>query len=98
MLVQEWYKGIQRIYVDTSVLGGYFDKEFKSETRRLFNEVKSGEYRIVISSVTEGELLNAPELVKTILNDLAIDYEAIALTDEQITGLTEEEIKNYNNN
>ena len=75
---------IQRVYIDTSVLGGYFDKEFDIATRKLFDEVKNGEYRIVISSVTEGELLNAPECVKTLLNDLGIDYEVIILTEDAV--------------
>ena len=64
---------IQKVYIDTSVLGGYFDQEFDTATRRFFDEVKRGEYNIVISNVTEGELLNAPERVRSLLNDLDID-------------------------
>ena len=65
---------IQKIYIDTSVLGGYFDEEFHIATRRLFDEIKKGEYNVVISIITEGELLYAPEQVRTLLNDLNIDY------------------------
>ena len=79
----------QRIYIDTSVIGGYFDKEFESTTRELFEEVLQGEYKIVISSVTEGELEQAPEKVKTLLNDLKINYELIKLTDEAVELATE---------
>src|ERR1035437_9521535 len=75
---------IQKIYIDTSVLGGYFDKEFDIATRRLFDEVKKGEYQVVLSNVTEGELLNAPERIRTLLNDLDIEYEIIALTDDAV--------------
>lgn len=75
---------IQRIYIDTSVLGGYFDKEFDIATQRLFDEVKKGEYKVVISNITEGELLNAPERVRTLLNDLNIDYEVLKLTDDAV--------------
>ena len=75
---------IQKIYIDTSVLGGYFDIEFDDATRRLFDEVKKGEYKIVVSNITEGELLNAPERVRTLLNDLNIDYELITLTDDAV--------------
>ncbi len=75
---------ILRIYIDTSVLGGFFDKEFDIATKRLFDEVLKGEYKIVISSVTEGELLNAPERVSTLLNNLNIDYEILTLTDDAI--------------
>lgn len=74
----------QRIYIDTSVIGGYFDTEFESTTRELFQEVQQGEYKIVISSVTLGELELAPNKVKTLLNDLKINYELINLTDEAV--------------
>ena len=76
---------IQKVYIDTSVLGGYFDKEFDIATRRFFDEVKRGEYNVVISNVTEGELLKAPERVKSLLNFLGIDYEVIKLTDDVVS-------------
>ena len=76
---------IQRIYIDTSVLGGFFDKEFDVDTQRLFDQVKKGEYNVVISNITEGELLNAPERVRTLLNDLSIDYEVLKLTDDAVS-------------
>ena len=75
----------QKVYIDTSVLGGYFDKEFDLATRRFFDEVKKGEYKVVISNVTEGELLNAPERVRSLLNVLDIDYEVIKLTDDVVS-------------
>jgi predicted nucleic acid-binding protein len=76
---------IQRIYIDTSVLGGYFDKEFEIATHKLFEEVRKGEYIVVISNITEGELLNAPERARTLFNNLQIDYEVLELTDEAVT-------------
>jgi predicted nucleic acid-binding protein len=76
---------IQKVYIDTSVLGGYFDKEFDVATRRFLDEVKKGEYKVVISNVTEGELLNAPERVRSLLNILGIDYEVIKLTDDVVS-------------
>ena len=30
----------QRIYIDTSVLGGYFDEEFKEATRSFLKDLK----------------------------------------------------------
>lgn len=76
---------IQKVYIDTSVLGGYFDKEFDVATRKFFDEVKKGEYIVVISNITEGELLNAPERVRSLLNLLGIDYEVIKLTDDVVS-------------
>lgn len=75
----------QKVYIDTSVIGGYFDKEFDVATRRFFIEVKKGEYNVVISNVTEGELLDAPERVRSLLNNLDIEYEVIKLTDDVVS-------------
>jgi len=73
-----------RIYIDTSVLGGYFDEEFNIDTKLLFGEILRGEFKLVISDLTERELVNAPERVRTLLRDLKIDFEVIAVTQESI--------------
>jgi predicted nucleic acid-binding protein len=73
-----------RIYIDTSVLGGYFDDEFNVDTKLLFDEILRGEYNLVISDLTVRELVNAPERVRTLLRDLKIDFEVIAVTQESI--------------
>jgi predicted nucleic acid-binding protein len=73
-----------RIYIDTSVLGGYFDDEFNVDTKLLFDEILRGEYKLVISDLTERELVNAPENVRTLLRDLKIDFEVIVVTPESI--------------
>jgi hypothetical protein len=33
----------QRIYIDTSIVGGYFDKEFAEATQALFERLKNKE-------------------------------------------------------
>ena len=53
----------QRIYMDTSVWGGVFDKEFEQETALLFNMVKAGQFVCLYSDITENELMNAPKKV-----------------------------------
>jgi hypothetical protein len=73
-----------RIYTDTSIIGGYFDDEFSIDTQLLFEEIKQGDYKLVISDLTEKELVNAPEKVRTLLKDLNIDFEVIAVTQESI--------------
>ena len=47
------------LYVDTSVIGGYFDIEFAKETKELFDNLENSRFDIMFSSVTEDELLNA---------------------------------------
>lgn len=73
-----------RIYIDTSVLGGYFDDEFDVDTKLLFDEIVRGEYKLVISDLTERELVIAPEQVRALLKDLKVDFEVIAVTQESI--------------
>lgn len=74
-----------RIYIDTSVIGGYYDSEFEKETKILFDKILLGEYRLVISDLTEKELTNAPKKVRTLLKDLGIpNYEIIKVTNEEI--------------
>ena len=58
------------LYIDTSVIGGYFDIEFEKETKLLFQNIVAGEFHVVYSSVTEDELLNAPQPVKELLNTI----------------------------
>jgi predicted nucleic acid-binding protein len=54
----------QRFYIDTSVFGGLFDKEFEEETTLLFEKIELGQVICVYSSLTESELSNAPLKVR----------------------------------
>jgi len=58
---------MERIYLDTSVFGGYFDKEFEYWTKILFERIIEGRYKILYSKLTDSELANAPEKVKNLL-------------------------------
>ncbi len=51
---------IQRIYIDTSVIGGYFDEEFRESTNLLFQRLENREVKFVISELLDLELINAP--------------------------------------
>jgi predicted nucleic acid-binding protein len=80
----------QRIYIDTSVFGGYFGEEFEEHTIPLFNRIKEGEFIVLYSTVTEDELENAPEKVKELVKSLRADLtEFIETTDEAIDLATE---------
>lgn len=54
-----------RYYLDTSVFGGVFDEGFDIDSLRIFEMVNAGEIICVISDVTEIELVNAPEQVRS---------------------------------
>jgi predicted nucleic acid-binding protein len=72
-----------RIYIDTSVVGGYFDEEFKEDTIKLFERLENNEILFVISDLLDLELLNAPQHVRELLlNYSANKFERIELTQE----------------
>ncbi len=73
------------LYVDTSVIGGYFDIEFEKETRILFDNIESTKYGFMYSSVTEVELLNAPKQIKNLLWTIPnFLIERVSLTEEAV--------------
>ena len=82
-----------RIYVDTSVVGGFYDKEFSEATKALFKKVEKGEIILVISELLEAELLRAPKHVRDHLDKYSkkqiqrvdLTEEAKILADRYIT-------------
>jgi hypothetical protein len=61
-----------RIYLDTSVFGGYFDHEFAKFTIPFFELILAREFIILFSSLTRLELEPAPEKVKNLLKTIDI--------------------------
>jgi hypothetical protein len=54
------------LYLDTSVLGGYFDEEWKIATQELWRQMELGLWRFVCSDVTQEEIQGAPEHVRNL--------------------------------
>ena len=59
-----------RVYIDTSVIGGCLDEEFRGPSRRLIERCARGEITLVISEVTSRELARAPQAVRDILTSI----------------------------
>lgn len=75
----------QRIYIDTSVVGGYFDEEFKEATNGLFKRLEENEIVFVVSDLLDLELIGAPEKVRELLHKYPTDkFERVELTEESI--------------
>ena len=75
----------QRIYIDTSVVGGFFDEEFKEATIKLFERLENNEIIFVVSDLLDLELINAPQLVKEHLLKYSADkFQRVELTEEAI--------------
>jgi len=55
---------IQRIYIDTSVIGGCFDAEFAPWSLALLTMCEQGHVRAVVSEIVAAELENAPVPVR----------------------------------
>ncbi len=84
---------MERIYLDTSVFGGYFETEFEIWTKILFDKIQLGEYKIIYSRLTDIELAPAPEKVKTLATSLPeTSLEFIDISDQAIV-LAEHYIK-----
>lgn len=76
----------QRFYFDTSVFGGVLDKEFDEATLQIFERVKLGKVICVYSDLTESELTDAPEKVKTYFRSLPKEsVERVIVNDEILT-------------
>jgi predicted nucleic acid-binding protein len=74
---------IKRVYIDTSVVGGQFDKEFSADTIPFFEAVTNGQIIIILSDLLEAELLRAPQHVRDFLATLpAHQIESIRLTQD----------------
>lgn len=52
---------VQRVYVDTSVLGGCFDEEFAPWSDGLMKDFRLGNFEAVTSDVVAAEVEPAPE-------------------------------------
>ena len=75
----------QRIYIDTSVVGGYYDEEFKEATIQLFERLDKNEVIFVVSDLLDLELINAPQLVREHLLKYSADkFQRVELTKDAI--------------
>ncbi len=73
---------VLRVYLDTSVIGGCYDKEFQIESSKLIEMIRLGIYVGMISPVSLKELALAPRHVQEVAENLA-DDELIRLNDSE---------------
>ena len=83
----------QRIYLDTSVIGGYLDSEFQEWSRQLFEEFKTGKKIAVISDITLDELENAREEIRNLLKLIPEEAKEYVLNDEEAEDLANAYLK-----
>lgn len=72
----------RRVYVDTSVFGGVFDKEFQNASLVFFEQTKRGIFTIVTSPVVIDEISLAPPIVQKFYESLKKFIEVVDITNE----------------
>lgn len=76
---------LQRIYLDTSVLGGCYDPEFEEWSNGLMGDFRSGRFKPVLSQVTAAELREAPEDVQGLFAELlALNAEIVEASENAL--------------
>ncbi|TFH14513.1 MAG: PIN domain protein [Lentisphaerales bacterium] len=72
-----------RIYVDSSVIGGCCDDEFREESRALLAMASRGQVHLILSELLVRELEGAPEEVRTVPALIPSDaFESVSLSVE----------------
>ncbi len=73
---------VQRVYVDTSILGGCFDEEFAEWSNGLLEDFRSGKFIPVVSDVVAAEMVDAPSKVAELYTEMvALGAEVIQITE-----------------
>jgi len=83
---------IQRVYIDTSVIGGCFDSEFSKWSNKLVEEIISGYNIAVISDVTIDEIEKAPLQIRDKLDEIIRSNCELISSDPEIENLAEKYI------
>ena len=79
--------------MDTSVLGGCLDEEFRVASVRLLERSRTGDALLVISDTTLAELAGAPPEVRSVIEDLPKGCLEFIHQDEESEALAEEYIR-----
>ncbi len=74
---------IQRVYADTSVIGGCFDAEFAPWSNGLMKDFRMNNFKPVVSELVSAEIEDAPEHVR-------IKYAALLELNPDILEITEQ--------
>jgi hypothetical protein len=79
----------QRVYIDTSVIGGCFDDEFEIWSNMLFDDFKSGIRIAVVSDITIDELSDAPQIVQDNFKTISDESLEVIFADSEVKRLAD---------
>jgi predicted nucleic acid-binding protein len=75
---------IFQVYADTSVFGGVFDDVFDEASRAFFQQVKEGDFKLLISPIVQDEIEKAPEKVRQFFDEISELAEFIDISEEAL--------------
>lgn len=81
---------IQRVYLDTSVIGGCFDSEFSRWSNALLQDFRDGRFRSLVSEVTEREIEDAPDEIQQLYAELLTLNAEVLKVDEATLELADQ--------
>jgi predicted nucleic acid-binding protein len=73
-----------RVYADTSVFGGVFDEEFEAASSTFFQQVRAGQFQLVISPVIQAEIEAAPQMVRSFFDEMLAIAELIDVSEQAL--------------
>ena len=74
------------VYTDTSVIGGYFDKEFQEWSVALWDEFVQGSKQIMFSELTAQELEFARQEIRNLITEIPLENRTdITISNQAIT-------------
>ena len=82
-----------KLYIDTSVFGGYFEAEFELWSKKLIDGIIHGEYTAVVSDITLTELSGAPKYVRDLADKVISENAEFILADNEAEELAGRYIK-----
>ncbi|MFH1320727.1 MAG: PIN domain-containing protein [Bacteroidota bacterium] len=82
-----------QLYIDTSVFGGYFEREFQLWTQKLVNQIFDGEFTAVISDITLAELETAPKNVRELADRIISENAEFVIAGQPDKYLAEKYVK-----
>lgn len=81
---------LQRIYIDTSVIGGCFDPEFAEWSIGLMNDFRNKLFKPLLSQVTAAEIQEAPKFIQVTFAELVdLNAEIISVSENALELSTE---------
>jgi predicted nucleic acid-binding protein len=82
-----------RLYIDTSIFGGFFETEFQLWTKKLVEQIFEGQYIAVVSDMTLAELEEAPKQVRELADKIISENSEFVTAGELDKDLAEKYVK-----